>query len=461
MLTLASGDRIPMLDTTKLMFENEHLDHASPATVSRAGIVYVSDTDLGWQPVVTAWVNKQAQEHRSPLDSLVFRYITAGGGRSTAPSDAPPPLLHLASSLSSTLSAGGAAPVYHSLFDFVNKSLKRVMPVSPIAAVSSLLRLLTALLRVAAPCLPSDSGEGGSPMALALERLFVYAVTWGVGGLLDASERGRWDTQLRRLGSDGGMPFLANRHDTVFDFFVDVRRPGCPWVRWTRPEWRLPSARARVNMLDVLVPTIDSARVVVVTGLVLDVAGSPVLVTGGQGTAKTSTVTMFLEARGNGDVVPMLPPTPQQQTPLQALQHQSSQLSFATAASRSTPSTSVYVKRVNFSNATTPAVFQASMDLDLEKRSGRTFGAHGGRAMTVFIDDLSMPEISKWGDQPTNELVRQLIEHHGYYFLDKDKRGDMKVRAHGVFGWRGGGSASHFASARCEGAMCRWCGAGD
>ena len=38
-----------------------------------------------------------------------------------------------------------------------------------------------------------------------------------------------------------------------------------------------------------------------------------------------------------------------------------------------------------------------------------------------------MPKISKWGDQPTNELLRQLIEHRGYYFLDKDKRGDMKV----------------------------------
>ena len=57
-LTLASNERIPLLPHMRMIFEIGSLQYASPATVSRAGIIYVNESDVGWGPYYQSWVDR-------------------------------------------------------------------------------------------------------------------------------------------------------------------------------------------------------------------------------------------------------------------------------------------------------------------------------------------------------------------------------------------------------------------
>lgn len=57
-LCLANSDRIKLTDNMRMLFEVQDLSAASPATVSRCGMVYMSSDDLGWRPYVYTWIIK-------------------------------------------------------------------------------------------------------------------------------------------------------------------------------------------------------------------------------------------------------------------------------------------------------------------------------------------------------------------------------------------------------------------
>ena len=57
-LCLANGQRIKLKNEMKCLFEVNDLAAASPATVSRIGVVYMTPSDLGWMPYVRSWVQK-------------------------------------------------------------------------------------------------------------------------------------------------------------------------------------------------------------------------------------------------------------------------------------------------------------------------------------------------------------------------------------------------------------------
>ena len=69
-LTLASNERIPLNATMRLLFEISHLRTATPATVSRAGILYINPQDLGWGRFGTGLARLLHVSSRSASDNL-------------------------------------------------------------------------------------------------------------------------------------------------------------------------------------------------------------------------------------------------------------------------------------------------------------------------------------------------------------------------------------------------------
>jgi dynein heavy chain, axonemal len=75
LLTLPNGERIRVQNHCKLLFEVFDLQYASPATISRCGMVYVDSRNLGYQPFVSSWLASiPSQDEQDLLRGLFEKY---------------------------------------------------------------------------------------------------------------------------------------------------------------------------------------------------------------------------------------------------------------------------------------------------------------------------------------------------------------------------------------------------
>jgi len=73
LLTLASNERIPLKAHMRMIFEIRDLRFATPATVSRAGILFISDTaGSQWRSYVKSWINKMNYDEQKKQDLAVL-----------------------------------------------------------------------------------------------------------------------------------------------------------------------------------------------------------------------------------------------------------------------------------------------------------------------------------------------------------------------------------------------------
>lgn len=81
-LTLVSQERIPLTPEMRLLLEVSNLRNATPATVSRGGVLFINESDIGWRPYVDTWLSRfkvKGDEHATNTFTLALtHYLNEG-----------------------------------------------------------------------------------------------------------------------------------------------------------------------------------------------------------------------------------------------------------------------------------------------------------------------------------------------------------------------------------------------
>ena len=247
-LTLANGDRIRLQRTCAMLFEVFDLQYASPATISRCGMVYVDPKNLGYRPFYSNWLRGKfaayGETMHDSLKELFAKYI--------------PPLMDR-------------------VFDGIQgeeilEPYKMITPRTDLNLVVQLTQLVDAILPEPEANPPQDFVD--------LEKMYIFCLVWSVGSCIVQEERDKFNEFLKQQCSSS-LPV-----GSLYDQYIDTKTLSLDLWEKKVQHYEAPADK---KFSSILVPTVDTTRYSWLLNVLL-MTKKPVMFCGDSGTAKTVTV---------------------------------------------------------------------------------------------------------------------------------------------------------------------------
>lgn len=256
-LTLVSNERIPLSDAMRMVFEINSLKNATPATVSRAGILYINETDVGWRPFMESWLQKRDAAGVDP----------SGIERSVLP--------------------GFFDKYIDSTNEMVRRGFKECCPLYLLNKVATIIYLLEGLLET----IPYESKKPE-----IVENIFIFCVMWAFGGPMVVDKAGDFRKYFSEaFSTQFGQKFPKERpcFDYVWSFQEDQ------FVEWSTkvPKYvpiPIGGGPGETPFSQLFVPTVDSVRLTYLMDILARKSRHVMLV--GSGSGKTSLISQYLNS---------------------------------------------------------------------------------------------------------------------------------------------------------------------
>eukprot|EP00929_Paragymnodinium_shiwhaense_P104537 TRINITY_DN6904_c0_g1_i1.p1 TRINITY_DN6904_c0_g1~~TRINITY_DN6904_c0_g1_i1.p1 ORF type:complete len:2672 (+),score=812.80 TRINITY_DN6904_c0_g1_i1:23-8017(+) len=386
-LCLNSGEIIAMSSNMRTIIEANDVAEASPATISRNGMVYFEPHLMGYQPLIDKVFTKELPEAMQEDEKAEVVGMTNW-------------------------------VIPHTL-EYIRKECAEVSPAQDQNVVQSYLFMLITHLKDAyemkyyqVPTDGSDQAGIKKNIITMIDAQVIFSCIWAVGGILVTDSRPKFSNFLKLMlrGGENITPFKKLSPEfpdrgTVYDYVFAMDK--VQWSNWN--ETAEPQTISKGSSVEgITVQTLDNIRYRYILNHSIK-HRIKLLFCGPTGTGKTAYMQQALYSLDKEAYMQII---------------------------------------LGFSAQSKCAQTQDLIDGKLDRRRKGVYGPPFGKICCIMVDDLNMPNKEKYGAQPPIEILRQLVDAlayapYGGWFDRKDTthpfRQIIDVLLMGAMGPPGGG----------------------